>query len=180
MGGETDKDLYFAVWTTAWGPMGAVAGRRGLRRVVLPHYESRDLVELLGWEHPGARQDRGPFERLMELAREYFNGSDVVDFKSIECDLPGLASFSGMVYRACREIPYGRTIIYSSLARMIGRDDAARAVATAMSKNPVPLVVPCHRVVRSDGGAGGFSAAGGESLKRRMLDLEGRVCRGRG
>jgi len=165
------SDSYYAAWPTAWGAMGGVAGKAGIRRIVLPHYRLDDLRELLAWEHPGAIEDAAPFERLIELARRYFNGKRT-DFGPIDCDLPSPGSFSGMVYRACRKIPYARTLSYSDLAREIGREDAARAVATAMSKNPIPLVVPCHRVIYADGRAGGFSAEGGAALKQRMLELE--------
>jgi len=165
------SSCYYAAWPTAWGPMGGVMGNAGICRIVLPHYQLDDLRELLAWEHPGAIEAPAPFERLVELTRRYFNG-ERTDFGPIDCDLPSPGSFSGMVYRACREIPYARTLSYSDLARRVGREDAARAVATAMSKNPIPLVVPCHRVIYADGQTGGFSAEGGETLKRRMLDLE--------
>jgi len=151
--------------------MGAVAGPAGLRRIILPHYQGDDLRELLAWEHPSARQDSAPFEQIIELSRDYFNARRV-DFAVVACDLPAVSSFSGQVYRACREIPYGQTESYSSLARRIGRPESARAVATAMSRNPIPLVVPCHRVIYADGRPGGFSAAGGVALKRRMLAIE--------
>lgn len=172
---KDSRDRYYAAWPTAWGPMGAVAGEGGMRRIILPHYRMEDLRELLGWEHPGAEADESPFELLIELSREYFNAR-TVDFGEIVCDMPAAGSFSGEVYRACREIPHGRTMSYSQLARQIRRDDAARAVATAMSKNPIPLVVPCHRIVYADGRAGGFSAAGGVALKQRMLDKEARAA----
>jgi methylated-DNA-[protein]-cysteine S-methyltransferase len=166
-------DTHFAVWPTAWGRMGAVAGERGIRRVVLPHYLPDELVDLLAWEHPTAVRDERPFEQLISLTRAYFNAR-VVDFGAVACDLPAPGSFSGKVYRACREIPYGRTLSYSELAGRVGREDAARAVAAAMGRNSTPLIVPCHRVIYADGRAGGFSAAGGEALKRRLLDLERR------
>jgi methylated-DNA-[protein]-cysteine S-methyltransferase len=180
MAGKADKDLYFAVWATAWGPMGAVAGQRGLRRIVLPHYQFRDLVDLLAWEHPAARREDEPFETFINLTGEYFGGLGTADFRRLECELPGEQSFSGKVYRACREISYGKTMSYSQLAGMIGQADSARAVAAALGRNPVPLVVPCHRVTYSDGRMGGFSAEGAEPLKRRMLDLERRICDRRG
>lgn len=164
------KDKYFAVWATAWGPIGAVAGDAGLRRLVLPHYQLKDLTELLAWEHPNAAANEGPFEALIELSRDYF-GATRIDFSDIACDLPA-DTFSGQVYRACREIPYGQTLSYSQLATKIGKYDSARPVATAMSKNPIPLVVPCHRVIYAGGGAGGFSAEGGIELKTRMLQME--------
>lgn len=161
----------YAVWPTAWGPMGAATVARGICRVELPHYPANPLRELLAWEFPGAAQDEAPFEQLVALSREYFNGKGA-DFASIACELPGEGSFAGKVLRACRAIPYGRTQSYHALAESIGRPDAARAVAAALGANPVPLVVPCHRVTYADGRIGGFSAAGGEELKRRMLELE--------
>ena len=166
------QPLWYCVWATAWGPLGAVAAPAGLRRIVLPHYQPDDLAELLAWEHPGAARDDRPFQQIIQLSRDYFNAKRV-DFGVVACDLPGPESFSGRVLRACRAIPYGQTRSYVALADQIGRADAARAVAAALGKNPIPLVIPCHRVIYADGRLGGFSAAGGAALKRRMLDLEG-------
>jgi methylated-DNA-[protein]-cysteine S-methyltransferase len=159
------------VWPTAWGPVGGVWGPQGLQRLALPHYGAKDLRDLLAWEHPGSVPCEAPFERLIELSRTYFNGQPA-DFSEIDCKLPAESTFSGKVLRACRAIPYGRTRSYGSLAGQIGREDAARAVATALSKNPIPLVIPCHRVTYSDGRPGGFSSPGGVALKQRMLDTE--------
>jgi methylated-DNA-[protein]-cysteine S-methyltransferase len=171
MAKKNSSDRYYAVWPTAWGPIGAVAGEQGLRRIVLPHYTPEDLKGLLGWEHPSAVYDERPFEAFVEKSRAYFNAKPT-DFSEILCDLPGESSFSGKVYRACREIPYGQTRSYAELAFMMGQADAARPVATAMSKNTLPLVVPCHRVIYANGELGGFSAEGGLDLKLRMLKLE--------
>ena len=161
----------YAAWPTAWGPMGAAAGDSGLCHVLLPHYQLDDLLAMLAWEHPGAARDGRPFERLIQLSQDYFNGRGA-DFAELICDLPPAASFGGKVLLACREISYGRTESYLWIAQRIGRPDAARAVAAALGKNPIPLVIPCHRVTYSDGRAGGFSAPGGVELKRRMLALE--------
>ena len=173
----TSKDsspLWYDAWATAWGPVGAVAGPKGLKRFVLPGHQLDELLELLAWEHRGAARDAEPFGGLVQLSKDYFNGRRV-DFGPVTCDLPGEGSFSGKVYRACRGVPYGETMSYSALAWQIGSQDAARAVATAMSKNQIALVVPCHRVIYADGRAGGFSAPGGPELKQRMLKLEGRA-----
>ena len=165
------NDTHYDVWTTAWGPIGAVAGPRQLRRIVLPHYSPDDLQALLAWQCPAAVRDAGPFELLTSLTREYINGK-VVDFAEIQCELPAETSFSGKVLRACRDIPHGRTVSYSALADRIGRSEAPRAVAGALSRNAIPLVIPCHRVTYRDGRLGGFSAEGGLALKQRMLDME--------
>ena len=153
--------------------MGAVAGQ-GLRRVVLPHYQMKDMVDLLMWEHAGAVRDRRPFEKLIDLTCEYFNGRRA-DFSEIACELPPERTFTGKLLRACRTIQYGQTQSYGQLARRIGRADSARAVAAALGRNPIPLVIPCHRVIYSDGRTGGFSALGGIKLKERMLAVE-RSC----
>ncbi len=168
------KDLsgFHAVWSTAWGPVGAVAGDGGaLRRLVLPHYQADELAELLAWEHSGTVRDLGPFEQLIELTRAYFNAKPVA-FDDIECELPGEAAFGGKVLRACRALGYRQKTNYGELAKVIGRPDAARAVAGALGKNDIPLVIPCHRVTYAGGALGGFSAAGGVEVKRRMLAME--------
>jgi methylated-DNA-[protein]-cysteine S-methyltransferase len=86
-------------------------------------------------------------------------------------DLDGLPPFQRKVLLAERRVPYGRTITYGALAAKVGRPRAARAVGQALAHNPVPLVVPCHRVIAAGGGLGGFG--GGLALKRRLLALEG-------
>ena len=170
---KKSKDIYYAAWTTAWGPIGAVASKNGLTRLVLPHYIMQDLRELLAWEHKGAKLDEKPFEQLIELTRDYFkSASNRPDFSQVACDLPPESKFTGKVLRACREIPYGKTMSYSQLALAIKAEDGARAVAGALSRNPIPLIVPCHRVTYADGTPGGFSAPGGVNLKAKMLTLE--------
>lgn len=176
---EKTKDLHYATWPTAWGAMGGVWGEKGLRRIVLPHYQPDELLQLLAWEHPKATRDDKPFEPLIQLCRDYFNGKNA-DFAEILCDLPGEGTFAGIVYRKCRTIAYGQTRSYLALAEMINKPDAARAVATMMSKNAIPLVIPCHRVINTGGGLGGFSAPGGIDTKKRMLDLEKRSTTGTG
>lgn len=152
--------------------MGAARSARGLCRVVLPCYQADDLRALLAFECPGCVESPEGFAGLIELSRAYFNGRQV-DFGGIVCDLPSEKTFTGRVLRACRAIGYGQTRSYSWLAAAAGREGSARAAAAVMSKNPLPLVVPCHRVIYADGRLGGFSAPGGVELKRRMLALEG-------
>ena len=177
MASKQDIVLAYAVWPTAWGPMGAAAGAKGICRVIPPHYPADHLRELLAWECPSASLDECPLADLIDLSRDYFNGK-AVDFGRVACDLPPESSFTGKVLRAARSIPYGQTRSYHLVAEMIGCPDAARAVATALSKNPMPLVVPCHRVTYADGRCGGFSAPGGEALKKRLLDLEASALAG--
>ncbi|MGB1419857.1 MAG: methylated-DNA--[protein]-cysteine S-methyltransferase [Poseidonia sp.] len=81
--------------------------------------------------------------------------------------------FQIKVWNAMKEIPRGETRTYTEIAVQIGHPNAARAVANACGQNPYPPIVPCHRVVRSDGGLGGYSGVGGVETKRRLLREEG-------
>jgi len=76
------------------------------------------------------------------------------------------------VLQACRNISFGQTRTYSDLAKQVGSPNAARAVGGVMAHNPIPLIIPCHRVLRTDGGLGGFSAPGGIAIKQKMLHHE--------
>ena len=106
--------------------------------------------------------------RAVRQLDEYFAG------KRTEFDLPleleGTA-FQKDVWLALAEIPYGKTISYAELASMVGRPSAFRAVGQANGANPIPIVLPCHRVIASGGGIGGYG--GGLEMKRRLLALEG-------
>jgi methylated-DNA-[protein]-cysteine S-methyltransferase len=90
---------------------------------------------------------------------------------SLEVDLRRLTQFQRQVLRQTMKIPYGRTSSYGEIATRVGRASAHRAVGNAMGANPIPIVIPCHRVVASDGTLGGYS--GGLSYKKKLLALEG-------
>ena len=120
--------------------------------------------------HLGARGRAGsgdtPIAR--DLAR-YFAGA-AVDFSPYDVDLSGSTEFERKVYAATRRIPPGEVRTYGDIARAIGRPGASRAVGNALGKNPACIVIPCHRVVASNG-LGGFT--GGLAWKRKLLRLEG-------
>jgi len=88
-------------------------------------------------------------------------------------ELQALSPFEKSVLREVRKIPFGKTASYKDIAKRTGKPLASRAVGRVLAKNPIPLVIACHRVIRSDGKPGGFSAAGGTPLKKKMLELEG-------
>lgn len=96
-----------------------------------------------------------------------------LDFSAVAVDLAGLPGFRRRVYEAARAVAWGRTASYGELARSVGQHGAARAVGRALGQNPLPIIIPCHRILASDGGIGGFSAYGGTATKRRLLELEG-------
>jgi O-6-methylguanine DNA methyltransferase len=102
-----------------------------------------------------------------------YSEGEVDDLRDIPLELSSMTDFRRRVTESCRAIPYGTTVTYAELARRVGAPRAARAVGNVMRTNPWPLVVPCHRVVGTGGGLGGYSAPSGLTMKQRLLQLEG-------
>jgi methylated-DNA-[protein]-cysteine S-methyltransferase len=158
--------VYFSVFLTAAGWAGLQASNAGLQRVILPRKSDGEVRKLLS---AGAEEKPDAFIDIQRRLCAYFSGLRV-DF-SDKPDFSGATDFQRAVWQAARLIPYGVTQSYRWVAEQIGRPEAARAVGNALGKNPVPIIVPCHRVIASDGGLGGFT--GGMSVKKLLLRLEG-------
>ncbi len=164
---------FFRLIRTKAGFVGVVATERGVRRVCLP--EKREAVQRRRIDREFPRAIEKP-DLLPELCRDlsrYFEGR-AVDF-DVPFDWPESSAFERAVWKACASVGYGETATYKSLAERVGRPGAARAVGLAMSRNPCPILVPCHRVLRSDGELGGYSGPGGTRFKRALLDMEAAV-----
>jgi methylated-DNA-[protein]-cysteine S-methyltransferase len=130
-----------------------------------------DFVQRM--EQEGARVVIRSSEKTVEersQLREYLNGKRT-SF-DIDIDLSALTEFHQQVLMAAWEIPHGRIVTYGEIARRIGKPKAARAVGQALGRNPVPIVIPCHRVISSDGSLGGYSGGGGLETKTKLLELE--------
>jgi methylated-DNA-[protein]-cysteine S-methyltransferase len=111
--------------------------------------------------------------RLITDIVRYFEG-ERVDFSEVSVDLGSQTAFFSDVYAEIRKVGWGQTTTYGSIAKALGAEpQAARDVGQAMAANPVPLIVPCHRVIAAGGKIGGFSAPGGSSSKAKMLEIEG-------
>ncbi|HTM78554.1 MAG TPA: MGMT family protein, partial [Devosia sp.] len=106
------------------------------------------------------------------LIGAYAEGA-LVDFTGVQLDLAGMPQFHRRAYEVLVQVGWGQTTTYGALARQLGDVSLSRAVGQAMGANPIPLLIPCHRVLASDGRPGGFSAPGGAESKLRMLALEG-------
>jgi methylated-DNA-[protein]-cysteine S-methyltransferase len=122
---------------------------------------------------PGAgwRRERGPFREAADQLRAYFAG----ELREFDLPLaPHGTPFQQRVWAALREIPYGTTISYAELAVAVGRPDAARAVGAANGRNPLAIVIPCHRVIGASGTLTGYG--GGLARKRLLLDLEAGIA----
>jgi methylated-DNA-[protein]-cysteine S-methyltransferase len=170
--------MKYVVFKTRWGWFGLLAGRQGLIRTFLPVPTKLKAQAGLsmGWDSPVF--DKSLYKPLQDKIAAYFEGETVIfsTFRSVF--LQNLTPFTSLVLLACRGVPYGRTSTYLALAEAIGRPKAVRAVANALAGNPLPLIIPCHRVIQSDGQIGGFSAPGGTRTKSKLIELEKRILSG--
>jgi len=165
--------MEFALFLTALGWMAVGRTEAGIRRVVLPR-KSRDaafeaLVEGRGrigtplWE-----RDATAFESLTSRLCRFMDGN-AVEFPD-RLDTMGWTPFSARAWETTRQIPYGRTWRYGQVAAALGEPRACRAVGQALHRNPVPVIVPCHRVIGADSSLTGFGS--GLELKQALLRLE--------
>jgi O-6-methylguanine DNA methyltransferase len=109
---------------------------------------------------------------IIERIRKHLQ-AEVQDFRDVAVELDSVNPFARQVYEAAREIPAGQTRTYGEIAKALGQPAAAQEVGQALSKNPVPIIIPCHRVAAAGGKPGGFSAHGGSATKAKLLALEG-------
>lgn len=141
-----------------------VAGDDVLREIHFPN-KARSRKPQRDWVESG----RGVVSETLRQLREYFAGRR----KDFDLPLdPAGTAFQRTVWKRLQEIPYGETISYGELARRVGNPKASRAVGSANGKNPIPIVIPCHRVIASGGKLGGFG--GGLPTKEALLALERR------
>jgi methylated-DNA-[protein]-cysteine S-methyltransferase len=164
----------YLVFETAGGFCGIAWNSAGITRFQLPTKSASATERILLRRVPGAKPG-APTEVAEAVAavRRYFEGKET-DFSMFRLDLGEQDPFFGRVYAAARRVGWGRTTTYGALAKELGAGpEAARDVGQAMAKNPVALMIPCHRVLAAGGKVGGFSAPGGSAAKIRMLALEG-------
>lgn len=153
---------------TPVGPLRLTATTDGLRSVSFVDGPD-DLPRELSRSGSNALRARGHLRDTVSVLRGYFAG--LCTSWDLKLDLEGCSDFQMAVFGALREIPYGSLESYGELAREFGGSEHARAVGRAVGSNPIPIIIPCHRVVRNDGRLGGFS--GGLERKAALLRLEG-------
>ncbi len=166
--------LAFALFDTPIGACAAAWSDVGLMGVQLPEADEAATCRRLLARVPGAieQKPRGPARRAIEAIRAHLGG-ELSPLTEVPFDDGHLPAFHRRVYDALRRVRPGETVGYGELAALAGSPGAARAVGQAVGKNPLPIVVPCHRVLASGGKPGGFSAHGGVETKRRILAIEG-------
>jgi methylated-DNA-[protein]-cysteine S-methyltransferase len=163
-----------AVLETVIGFMGIAWSEKGLIRLCLPE-RSREAVERRLMRHAGVSASTAQPPWVVELIasiKAYAAGEDV-DFSDVPVDLDGIDDFRLAIYDAARKLAFGETTTYGELAKTAGHAGLARETGAALGANPVPLVIPCHRILAAGGKIGGFSAPGGSVTKEKMLAMEG-------
>ena len=163
----------FALFATAFGECGMAWNERGVCAVWLPQTRSGDLRSRIARRLASAVEAApdGAAADAVRGVRALLAGAPS-DFEDVAVDLEQASPFQRSVYNVTRAIPAGRVLTYGAVAERIGPGATAQAVGQALGANPVPLIVPCHRVIAAHGRLGGFSAPGGTAVKRRLLALE--------
>jgi methylated-DNA-[protein]-cysteine S-methyltransferase len=164
---------HYCLFDTAIGACGVAWSRHGVTRLQLPEADASATEKRLRASAARASQAApAEIDQLITDIQEYMTGGSV-DFAAVAVDLTDVEPFGRKVYEAARTIPWGKTVSYGELARQTGSPGAARAVGQALSRNPVPIIIPCHRILAKGHRVGGFSAHGGTFTKERLLALEG-------
>ena len=162
--------LYYTTFKSPVGEILATRTERGLNFITFPKSTwQRFFSALKKDENIDLKKDEKKFSSLKKTLKPYFAGKKVKFKESL--DLTGGTAFQKRVWKAMLKIPYGQTKSYGWLARQVGEKNKARAVGAACGANPIPIVIPCHRVIREDRTLGGYG--GGLSIKRKLLKIEG-------
>jgi methylated-DNA-[protein]-cysteine S-methyltransferase len=165
---NSNQSLYYVIFETNAGWVGALASSKGCLAISFPEKTEKLAKQALGDSVSQASCSPQHFKELIREMQAFYRGENPV-FSS-EIDLSGATAFEQAVWQATKSIPHGQTRSYSWVASRIGKPQAARAVGQALGRNPLPILVPCHRVLAKNGGLGGFG--GGLEMKKYLLDLE--------
>ena len=166
--------MNFTLFETAIGCCGTVWSERGIAGVQLPERGEAATRNRLLRRFPAAREGaptaevRRAIDDIVALL-----GGERRDLNHVTIDIGAAPEFHRRVYEVARRIPAGATLSYGEVAERLGDRNLARDVAEALSENPCPIIVPCHRILAAGGKPGGFSAPGGVATKLRLLTIEG-------
>src|SRR5258707_8833863 len=167
-------ELQFALFETAIGVCGIVWTARGIAGVQMHDASERATRARLLRRFAGAQEAAPPekVQRAIDGIVQLLRG-EKRDLSDVTLDVDRLPEFNRKVYDVARTIPAGETMTYGEIAARLGDKLLARDVGQALGQNPIPLIVPCHRVLAAGGKTGGFSAPGGVVSKLRLLTIEG-------
>ncbi|MBN2455357.1 MAG: methylated-DNA--[protein]-cysteine S-methyltransferase [Sedimentisphaerales bacterium] len=164
--------IKYTTFRTKWGYFGIAGTDKGLVRTQLPIRDQHKLKSFLLKGLKAVVYEKDFHISFQKQITAYFNGYYINFDSHMPVILDSLSLFSQVVLKASRDIRYGKTRSYGEIAKRIGRPKAARAVGRAIASNPLPLIIPCHRVTYNDGRIGGFSSLGGVEMKKKLLALE--------
>jgi len=170
-----NKIFYYSIAKTALGWIAIAGNEEGLRKIILPEDTKENVLTELKIYFRLCKElilTDNRFHSEVEKIKGYFDGQKT-QFNKLIINLEGYTSFQQNVLLTTREIPYGTTKTYKWLAEHAGYPKAYRAAGGVMRINPLPLIIPCHRVIGNQRKLTGFSATGGLELKRKMLESEG-------
>ena len=164
----------FALFETPIGLCGIVWNSRGVTGLQLPEATAERMRARIRrrWSDITESAPSPAVQRAIDRILALLQG-EAVDLGDIVLDLEAAPDFHRRVYEVARTIPPGQTMTYGEIARKLGVPHESREVGQALGRNPVAIIVPCHRVLGADGKMGGFSANGGVATKRRVLEIEG-------
>ena len=154
---------------TCLGWMGIIGSTRGVRNILLPHKSRKQVIDLAKLDYVFTCDNTSLCEEDLPLRLQLYLKGRVVEFHD-KLDLGRTTLFQQKVWQVTRNIAYGHTQTYGWVAERVGCASGARAVGQALGKNPLPIIIPCHRIIACDGTLGGFSA--GLPLKKHFLELE--------
>ncbi len=153
---------HYCYYLAPIGELLLVEEKGKLEQLMFPNHHQNKQI------NPEWKKDKSPFSKIIRQLDDYFSGKST-SF-SLEMS-PSGTDFQKRVWKELSKIPFGETIHYGLLAERIGNPNASRAVGMANGKNPIPVIVPCHRVIGKDGSLTGFG--GGLDIKKQLLQLEG-------
>ena len=161
--------MYCSYYETRFGSGSVYATDYGIAQVVIPNVSEPTSIDHAEFQECKASELTASAARMLQ---RYFQG-ERIEFNDVPVDLDGLTEFRRSVLVAARNLMYGDVCSYGQLAEACGSPRAARAIGGALASNPVPVIIPCHRIVASDGRLTGYSAPGGENTKWALLKMEG-------
>lgn len=163
----TMVEITFTSYMSPLGKILVASSERGVCKIAFSTDEDKFVHDVSSKFHGNVIRADARLHSVIELLDSYFRGKPIRS--RVDLDLRG-TDFQRRVWSEVSKIPYGKTLTYKKIAYAIKRPKASRVVGNAVGSNPVPLIIPCHRVVRSDGSLGGY--AYGTSLKRKLLEME--------
>jgi len=163
---------YYDIIDTQFGWAGIIMNGNKISQFILPQSDKSEIEDIINKQNRNEELESGVVDTFIrDQISAYFDG--IMTEFDLVVDYSGATDFEKQVWEVARKIPYGTTVSYMRLAELIGNKNACRAVGNALGRNPIPVIIPCHRILRSNGSLGGFSA--GLPWKQILLDLENRT-----